>query len=128
MKYKFLLLGIMIAIVLVVSGCVASFESTNNSTGGAATAGQGPQFTALRTGNSTLTIIYIDPNGASSVKGLHVVSPSIGSPDLVNDSTNVTAGQDMTITDPNLAGTIHLTLTSMVDGKSQVVLDGDVDA
>ena len=134
MKYKFLLLGIMITIVLVVSGCISNVTSTNNnavnnSTGGTASA-QGPYFTAMRDNATTVLIIYWDPNGATSVKGLYVKSPAISSPELFNSTTDVPEGQEITVTDPNLNGTVNgtvnLVLTSMVNNQSQVVLEGDV--
>jgi hypothetical protein len=130
MKYKFLLLGMMITIVLLVSGvsgCVNSLVSLNNSSGTTSTS-TGPLFMAIRDNATTITINYLDPNGATSVQGLYVQSPSIGSPTLINSTTNVSSNQDITVTDPNLAGNIHLVLTSAVNGKTQVVLDDYLDA
>lgn len=114
MKYKLLLLAIL-AIVLIMSGCVTNLQESKNGT---------PIFTAMKSNNTTLMIMLIDMNGAGSVTGLHVDSPAIGSPDVVASGTSVPAGKEIKITDPALAGKMNISISSMVDGKKMTVLNG----
>lgn len=114
MKNKLLLLAVL-AIVLVMSGCV-----NNLQTGGKAV----PMFTALKTNNTTVTVLLIDLNGAKNVTGLHVDSPAIGSPDVIASGTAVPVGKEIKITDPALAGKENITISSLVDGNKTIVLNG----
>jgi len=125
MKSKFFVLSciIIISMVLMLSGCVTSL---NSGTPGSAKNGTAPLFTAVRTNNTTVTVILVDLRGAKSVKGLHVESPSISSSDIISKDTNVTVGKEIKITDANLAGKVNLVITSSVNGTSQIVLNGTI--
>lgn len=114
MKYKLLLLAIL-AIVLVMSGCVNNIGESKKGT---------PMFTAMKSNDTTLTIMLIDMNGAGNVTGLHVDSPAIGSPDVIASGTGVPAGKEIRVTDPALAGKVNISVSSTVDGKKMTVLNG----
>lgn len=121
MNHKLLLSGV-IVVALAMSGCIMGVdESTQN-----ATEGPGPIFTALRTNDTTVMIMLIDDNGAGDVQGLQVVSPSVGSPDIIDQNASVPAGKEIKITDPNLAGNVILTINSSVNGTSRIVLNGTI--
>ncbi|HEY3421863.1 MAG TPA: hypothetical protein VGK13_01805 [Methanocellaceae archaeon] len=85
-----------------------------------------PLFTAVRTNDTTVTVILADLNGANSSKGLHVESPSISSPDIISPDTNVPIGKEIKITDANFTGKVDLKITSSVDGASTIVLNGTI--
>ncbi len=114
MKYKLLSLAIL-AIVLIMSGCVTNLEKSSKGT---------PLFTALKSNDTTLMVMLIDMNGAENVTGLHVDSPAIGSPDVIASGTSVPAGKEIKITDPALAGKVNISISSTVDGKKMTVLNG----
>ncbi len=125
MKSKFLVLGgiIVIIMVLMISGCVTNL---NSGKAGPAKNATVPLFTAVRTNNTTVMIMLLDLNGAKSVQGLHVESPSINSSDIIPASTNVSVGKDIKITDANLGGKVNLVITSSVNGTSMIVLNGTI--
>ncbi len=125
MRSKFFVLSciIFITTVLMISGCVTSL---NSGTSGASKNISSPIFTAVRTNNTTVTVMLVDLSGAKSVKGLHVESPSINSSDIISPDTNVSVGKVIKITDANLAGKVNLVLTSSVNGTSQTVLNGTI--
>lgn len=122
MKSGFLLLGIVV-IVLVLSGCISSYD---RGVSGAETQGPMPVFTAVKSNNTTVMILLLDLNGATNVTGLHVESPSIGAPDVIANNTAVPVGREIKVTDPKLAGKVHLVITASVNGTSRVVLNGTV--
>lgn len=124
MKSKLVLSGIIvIALVLLLSGCITS--SYDKNVQNASTEAK-PTFSALRTNDTTIMIMYLSAGGAEDVKGLHVVSPAISSPDLVDQNTSVPTGKEIRITDPALSGKVELIVTSSVDGTTITVLDGTV--
>ncbi len=122
MNYKLLLLSGVIVIALAMSGCISSVDKTVQNS----SEGPTPLFTALRTNNTTVTIMFFSDNGAGDVKGLHVVSPSVSSPDLVDQNTSVPVGKEIRIIDPNLGGKVNLTVTSFVNGTSRIVLNSPI--
>lgn len=114
MKYKLLSLAIL-AVVLVMSGCVTNIPDSSKGT---------PMFSAMKTNDTTLMVMLIDMNGAGNVTGLHVDSPAIGSPDVIASGSEVPAGKQIKITDPALAGKVNISISSSVDGKKMTVLNG----
>jgi hypothetical protein len=125
MRSKFFVLCgiIIIAMVLMISGCISSLNNGSQGSGKNAT---GPLFTALRSNNTTVMVMLIDLNGANSTTGLHVDSPAIGTPDIIPAGTEVKAGQEIKITDANLSGKVDLVISSTVDGTSKIVLNGTI--
>lgn len=125
MKSKFFVFSCItiITMVLMLSGCVTNLNSGTSGSGKNTTV---PLFTAVRTNNTTVTVILVDLNGAKSAQGLHVESPSIGSPDIIPANTNVSVGKEIKITDANLAGKVNLKITSSVNGASMTVLNGTI--
>lgn len=117
MKYKLLSLLAVLAIVLVMSGCVSNLSGSASGT---------PKFTAVKTNNTTVMVMLIDLNGAKSVTGLHVDSPAIATPDVIASGTAVPSGKEILITDPALAGKANITISSTVDGNKTVVLNGQL--
>jgi hypothetical protein len=124
MKSKFLVLCCItiITTVLMLSGCVTSLNSGAGSSKNVTV----PLYTAVRTNNTTVTVILADLNGANSSKGLHVESPSISSPDVISPGTDVPMGKEIKITDANLSGKVNLVITSSVNGNSMIVLNGTI--
>ena len=114
MKYKLLLLAVL-AIVLVMSGCVSNLQNSPSGT---------PKFTAVKSNNTTVMVMLIDMNGAKNVTGLHVDSPVIGKPDVIASGEKVPTGKEILITDPALAGKVNITISSTVGGNKTVVLNG----
>ncbi len=113
MKYKLLLL-VVIVIVLVMSGCIGNSNTAKGS----------PRITAMKSNDTTVTVFLVDLNGAKEVKGLHVDSPAISSPDVIPAGTDVPVGKQIKITDPALAGKVNISISSSVDGAKQTVLNG----
>ena len=97
------------------SGCVSNLQGTPSKT---------PQFTALKTNNTSVMLMLVDLHGATNVTGLHVDSPVIASPEIFNNSTTVPSGKQIQITDPARAGKVDLKVSSMVDGNWTQVLNG----
>ena len=116
MKYKLLLLAV-IAIVLVMSGCVSNLSGSPSGT---------PKFTALKANNTSVMVMLLDMDGAKNVTGLYVDSPAIASPVVFNNSTAVPVGKQITITDPALAGKVNISAFSLVDGNWTQVLNGSL--
>lgn len=106
-----------------ISGCVTSLNSGKS---GSEKNVSSPLFTAVRTNNTTVMVSLLDLNGAKSVQGLHVESPTISSPDVIPMGTNVTIGKEIKITDASFAGKVNLVITSSVNGTSRVVLNGTI--
>ena len=114
MKYKLLLLAVL-AIVLVMSGCVSNLSGSQKGM---------PKFTAVKSNNTTVMVMLLDMNGAKNVTGLHVDSPAISKPDVIASGAAVPVGKQILITDPALAGKSNITVSSTVDGNKTVVLNG----
>lgn len=124
MKQSLLLPGIIvIALIALLSGCITS--SYDASEEKAPTEAK-PTFSALRTNDTTVMIMLLSPGDAEEIKGLKVVSPVIGSPDVIDQNTAVPAGKEIRITDPALSGKADLIVTTTVNGESLVVLNGTV--
>ncbi|HMK47777.1 MAG TPA: hypothetical protein VK436_14230 [Methanocella sp.] len=125
MRYR-LLSGIIVITVVVgalaMSGCISSFDKSVTST----TKEKIPSFIALRDNNTTVTIMLVDSNGVKDIKGLHVVSPSINSPDVIDPNTSVPSGKTIKVTDSGLSGKVNLVVTTSVNGTSITVLNGTV--
>ena len=114
MKNNKLLLLAVLAIVLVMSGCVSNPQGSPKGT---------PMFTAMKSNNTTVTVMLIDAYG-KNVTGLHVDSPAIGSPDVIASGENVPVGKQIKITDPALAGKVNITVSTTIDGNKTVVING----
>jgi hypothetical protein len=114
MKYKSLLL-VVLAIVIVMSGCIGSPNTAKGT----------PLITATKS-NDTVTVLLVDLNGAKNMTGLHVDSPAIASPDVIAAGKEVPVGKTITITDPALAGKVSIVISSTVDGNKTVVMNGTV--
>ena len=122
MKSKLLLSGmVIVALVLLASGCTSSYDQNVQSE-----SKNTPVFTALRTNDTSVMIMLLDAHGATDIKGLHVVSPTVASPDLIDDNTSVPSGKEIKVIDPALSGKVNLVVTTTVNGTSLTVLNGTV--